>query len=141
MAERGLVQHLNPEGLHTNPAWSNVVTVSGPVKTIYVGGQNAVDASGEIVGKGDIAAQTEQVFRNLETALGAAGARLEHVIKWNLFVLAGQPVQPGFEVFRQVWGQRANPPVITAAIVASLAHPDFLLEMDAVAVVPDTDTA
>ena len=141
MAERVLVQHLNPEGLPKNPAWTNVVTISGSVKTIYVGGQNAVDPSGEIVGKGDIAAQTEQVFRNLETALRAAGARLEHVIKWNLYVLAGQPLQPGFDVFRRVWGQRANPPVITAAMVVSLAHPDFLLELDAVAVVPETDTA
>jgi enamine deaminase RidA (YjgF/YER057c/UK114 family) len=141
MAEQAVVQHLNPEGLHANPAWSNVVTVSGRAKTIYVGGQNAVDASGQIVGKGDLAAQTEQVFRNLETALGAAGARLEHVIKWNLYVLAGQPIQPGFEVFQRVWGQRANPPVITAAMVAGLAHPDFLLELDAVAVVPETDAA
>lgn len=141
MAERVLVQHLNPEGLPKNPAWTNVVTVSGPVKTIYVGGQNAVDGSGQIVGKGDIAAQTEQVFRNMETALLAAGARLENVVKWNLYVLAGQPLQPGFEVFQRVWGQRANPPVITAAIVAALAHPDFLLELDAVAVVPETETA
>lgn len=141
MAERVLVQHLNPEGLHKNPAWSNVVTVSGRAKTIYVGGQNAIDPSGQIVGKGDIAAQTEQVFRNLETALRAAGARLEHVIKWNLFVLAGQPLQPGFEVFQRMWGQRANPPVITAAMVAGLAHPDFLLELDAVAVLPETEAA
>ena len=117
------------------------MTVSGPVKTIYVGGQNEVDASGQIVGKGDIAAQTEQVFRNMETALLAVGARLENVVKWNLYVLAGQPLQPGFEVFQRVWGQRANPPVITAAIVAALAHPDFLLELDAVAVVPETETA
>lgn len=141
MAEQAVVQHLNPEGLHRNPAWSNVVTVSGRAKTIYVGGQNAMDPSGQIVGKGEIAAQTEQVFRNLETALRAAGARLEHVIKWNLFVLAGQSLQPGFEVFQRVWGQRANPPVITAAMVAGLAHPDFLLELDAVAVVPETDSA
>ena len=141
MAEQAVVQHLNPEGLHKNPVWSNVVTVSGRAKTIYVGGQNAMDPSGQIVGKGDIAAQTEQVFRNLETALRAAGARLEHVIKWNLFVLAGQPLQPGFEVFQRMWGQRANPPVITAAMVAGLAHPDFLLELDAVAVVPETDAA
>lgn len=141
MAEQAVVQHLNPEGLHKNPAWSNVVTVSGRAKTIYVGGQNAMDPSGQIVGKGDIAAQTEQVFRNLETGLRAAGARLEHVIKWNLFVLAGQPLQPGFEVFQRMWGQRANPPVITAAMVAGLAHPDFLLELDAVAVVPETDAA
>jgi enamine deaminase RidA (YjgF/YER057c/UK114 family) len=141
MAEKAVVQHLNPQGLPKNPAWTNVVTVSGPVKMIYVGGQNAADGSGQIVGKGDIAAQTEQVFRNMETALLAAGARLENVVKWNLYVLAGQPLQPGFEVFQRVWGQRASPPVITAAIVAALAHPDFLLELDAVAVVPETETA
>jgi enamine deaminase RidA (YjgF/YER057c/UK114 family) len=100
-----------------------------------------VDASGQIMGKGDIAAQTEQVFRNLETALRAAGAGLEDVVKWNLYVLAGQPLEPGFAVFQRVWGRRANPPVITAAIVAGLAHPDFLLELDAVAVIPETEAA
>jgi enamine deaminase RidA (YjgF/YER057c/UK114 family) len=68
------VQHLDPEGLPKKPAFTNVVVASGRVKTIYVGGQNAVDPSGEIVGKGDIAAQTDQIFRNLETALAVAGA-------------------------------------------------------------------
>jgi enamine deaminase RidA (YjgF/YER057c/UK114 family) len=136
MAERGLVQHLDPEGLPKNPAYSNVVAVSGPVTTIYVGGQNAVDPSGEIVGKGDIAAQTEQIFRNLESALAAAGARLEHVIKFTLNVVAGQDLMPGFEVYQRAWGGRPNPPLITAAFVSALAHPDFLLELDAVAVVP-----
>jgi enamine deaminase RidA (YjgF/YER057c/UK114 family) len=111
--------------------------VSGPVTTVYVGGQNAVTASGEIVGKDDIAAQAAQVFHNLEIALAAAGAGLEHVIKWNLFVVEGQPLQPGFEVFQQVWGSRPNPPLITAAFVSALAQPDFLVELEAVAVVPD----
>ncbi len=50
----GSVQHLNPDGLHKNPAFSQAVVVSGSVRAIYVGGQNAVDASGQIVGKGDI---------------------------------------------------------------------------------------
>ena len=137
MAEQGLVQHLYPEGLPKNPAFTNVVAVSGSVKTVYIGGQNAVDPSGEIVGKGDIAAQTEQIFRNLEIALRAAGARLEHVIKWNIYLVAGQALEPGFEVFQRVWGQRGNPPLVTAAFVSGLAHPDFLLELDAVAVVPE----
>jgi enamine deaminase RidA (YjgF/YER057c/UK114 family) len=99
------------------------------------GGLNAVTASGEIVGKDDIAVQTAQVLRNLETALAAAGARLEHVIKWTLYVVDGQPLQPGFEVFQRVWGSRGDPPVITAAMVSALAHPDFLIELDAVAVI------
>jgi enamine deaminase RidA (YjgF/YER057c/UK114 family) len=137
MSQTATVQHLNPEELSHNPAFTNVVAVHGPATTVYVGGQNAVTASGEIVGKDDIAAQTAQVLRNLEIALAAAGAGLEHVIKWNLFVVEGQPLQPGFEVFQRVWGSRPNPPVITAAFVSALAHPDFLVELDAVAVVPD----
>jgi enamine deaminase RidA (YjgF/YER057c/UK114 family) len=103
---------------------------------VYVGGQNAVAASGSIVGKGDIRAQTEQVFRNLESALAAAGAELGHVIKWNIFVVDGQPIQPAFEVFQRVWGRRPNPPLITLAKVSGLAQPDFLWELEAVAVVP-----
>lgn len=131
------VEHLNPASLPRHPAYTNVVTVRGPVRTVYVGGQNGVDASGEIVGQGDIARQTEQIFRNLEAALGAAGARLEHVIKWTIYVVDGQPLQPAFEVFQRVWGRRPNPPLITLARVSGLAQPDFLVELDAVAVVPD----
>ena len=134
-AAPGTVQHLNPETLHQNPAFSQAVAVSGAVKTVYVGGQNAVDTSGKIVGQGDIAAQTEQVMQNLQAALAAGGASLEHVIKWNLFLVQGQPLQPGFAVFQRVWNRRPNPPAITMAFVAGLANPDFLIEMDAIAVV------
>jgi enamine deaminase RidA (YjgF/YER057c/UK114 family) len=119
-----------------NPAFTNVVVVTGAVKTIYIGGQDAVDSSGAIVGKGDIAAQTEQIMQNVQAALEAAGARLEHVIKWNVYIVQGQPLQPGFEVFQRVWGRRPNPPAITGMFVAGLAHPDFLVEIDVVAVVP-----
>ncbi|MGE5619322.1 MAG: RidA family protein, partial [Sphingomonadaceae bacterium] len=88
------------------------------------------------VGKGDMRAQAEQVFKNLRTALAAAGAGLEHVVKWNVYIVQGQSMQPGFEVFQREWGRRPNPPAITVLFVAGLAHPDYLLEMDAVAVVP-----
>ena len=133
---RGNVRHLNPEGLYKNPAYSQAVVTTGNVKTVYVGGQNAVDASGEVVGKGDIKAQAEQIFKNLETALAAGGARLDHVIKWNIYVLQGQPPQPAFGVFQRVWGNRPNPPLITLLFVSGLAQPDYLMEIDAVAVVP-----
>ena len=96
------VQHLNPEGLHRNPAYSQAVVVSGSTKTIYVGGQSSVDSTGAVIGKGDIKAQAEQIFRNLEIALASGGARLEHVIKWNVYVVQGQPPQPAFEVFQRV---------------------------------------
>ena len=88
----GQVQHLNPDGLSKNPAFTQVVAVTGPVKTIYIGGQDAVDASGAIIGKGDIKQQAEQVLKNLQTALRANGAELEHIIKWNVYVVQGQPL-------------------------------------------------
>lgn len=133
---KGSVQHLNPDGLHRNPGYSQAVVVTGNVKTVYVGGQNAVDATGAVVGKGDVKAQTEQALRNVETALAAGGAKLEHVVKWNVHVVQGQPLPPGFEAFQRAWGGRPNPPIVTVSLVAGLAHPDFLVEIDAMAVVP-----
>ncbi|MCI0396145.1 MAG: RidA family protein [Chloroflexi bacterium] len=133
----GSVEYLNPDGLNKNPAaFTNVVVVTGAAKTIYVGGQDAVDAAGNIVGKEDVKAQAEQVMHNLQVALAAGGASLEHVIKWNLYVVQGHSLQPGFEVFQRIWGNRPNPPLITMAYVAGLAHPDFIMEMEAIAVVP-----
>jgi enamine deaminase RidA (YjgF/YER057c/UK114 family) len=136
MKMQGNVQYLNPAGLHKNPAYTQAVVVSGNATTIYVGGQNAVDASGNIVGKGDIGAQTEKALRNLETALAAGGAGLQHVVKWNVYILHGQSAKVGFEAFQKMWGQRPNPPVISVIFVPALAHPDFLVEIDAVAVIP-----
>ena len=136
MTLTGQVQYVNPEALNKNPAFTNVIVVTGSVKTVYVGGQDALDASGTIIGKGDLKAQTEQVLKNVQVALAAGGAQLEHIIKWNLYVVQGQPLRAGFEGFQRVWGNRPNPPAISFVFVSGLAHPDFLVEMDAIAVVP-----
>jgi enamine deaminase RidA (YjgF/YER057c/UK114 family) len=88
------------------------------------------------VGKGDLKTQMEQIFRNLQIALEACEATLENVVKWNIYALAGQPIASALEVFQKVWGNRPNPPVITVAFVVGLAHPDFLAELEATAVVP-----
>lgn len=130
------VTHLNPEGMHTNPAFTQAVVVEGAARTIYVGGQNAVDADGQIVGD-DLATQTEQVFANLETVLAAAGATLHDVVKWTIYVVQGHDIRPGFGVFQRVWGTKPNPPAISAAIVAALANPAFLVEIEAIAVTGD----
>jgi len=135
-APDGRVEFLNPGGLPRNPAFSNVAVVSGNVRTIYIGGQDAVDADGNIVGIGDLAAQTEQVLRNLSTALAAADARPEHVVKWNILMVEGQDFAAGYAAFQRVWGDQPDPPVITAAMVKGLARPEFLVEIDAIAVVP-----
>src|SRR5688500_3656650 len=134
---RGEVKYINPDSLPKNPAFTNVVTVTGPVKTVYIGGQDAVDTSGAIVGKGDLRAQTEQILKNIQAALAAGGAQPEHVVKWNVYVVQGQSFEEGFAAFQTVWGNRPNPPAISAMFVTGLAHPDFLVEMDAIAVVPE----
>ena len=130
------VRYIRPNGLPRSGAFTNVIVVTGSVRAVYVGGQDAVDESGVVVGKGDIETQAQQVLKNLQTALVAGGATLAHVVKWNVYVVQDQPPQPAFEVFQRVWDDRPNPPAITLVFVSGLAHPDFLLETDAVAVVP-----
>jgi enamine deaminase RidA (YjgF/YER057c/UK114 family) len=133
-----MVEFLNPDGMLRNPAFSQAAVISGPVKTIYVGGQDAILADGTIVGVGDLGAQTKQALVNLETALRAAGAGLEHVVKWNILLVEGQSFSAGFRAFQEFWGDRPpHSPLITGAIVKGLAHPDFLVEIDAIAAVPE----
>jgi enamine deaminase RidA (YjgF/YER057c/UK114 family) len=128
------VTRLNPQGLSRNPAFSQGVAVDGPVRTIYVGGQNAVAADGSIVGDA-IGEQTVRALQNLELVLADAGARLEDVVSWSLLVVQGQSLEEGFAGFQQVWGRRSDPPAISFAFVAGLANPAFLIEISAIAVV------
>ena len=130
------VELLNPDGLHKNPAYSQVAVVEGNYRTIYVGGQNAVDKDGKIVGKGDIEEQAKQVLHNLETALKAGGGSVENIIKWNVYLVQGQSTEKALKMFQGAMSKMKNPPLITGVFVAALASPDFLLEMEAVAVVP-----
>ncbi len=131
------VQYINPEGLSKNPAFSNIVTTHGSGKTIYIGGQDAKNAQGEIVGKGDIAEQTEQVMKNLQTALAACGATFDNLIKLCIYIVQGQDLYKGFKASQKYLGNLKNPPVITGFFVAALARPDYLVEIDAIAFLPD----
>ena len=129
------IQHLDPTGLHQNPAFTQAIAIEGPHRVVYVGGQNAVDAGGNLVGEGDLVAQTEQVFHNLQVALAAAGARLEDLVKTNVYLVQGQDPRPAFEVSRRYWKEGMKPPTLCVLQVAGLAHPAFLLEIEGVAVV------
>ncbi|MBB5785974.1 RidA family protein [Jiangella mangrovi] len=128
------ITHINPESMHSNPAFSQVVRVPAGSDLVFVGGQNGVDASGQVVGP-DLASQTRQAVKNLLTCLDAAGAQPEDVVKWTILIQAGESVQEGFAAFGEVWGQRPNPPAITAAFVAALGVPGALVEIEAVAAV------
>src|SRR3712207_7827587 len=71
--------YINPDSLNKNPAFTNVVVVEGNVKTVHIGGQDAINASGEIVGRGDIVAQTEQVDRK-STRLNSSHANISYAV-------------------------------------------------------------
>ncbi len=134
---KGEVTYLSPEGLFKNPAYSQLVITKGPVTTIYVGGQNATDKEGKVVGKGDLKAQAAQALNNLKIALAAGGASLSNVIKWNVYIVEGQDARVAFQALQEDLKTMPHPPIITGVFVAALAQPDFLLEMDATAVIPE----
>lgn len=131
------IEHINPNGLSKNPSFSQVVTTQGNGKTIYIGGQDAVNAEGEIIGKGDITAQTEQVMKNLQIALSACGATFDNLVKLSIYMVQGQNIQSGFQISQKYFGKLKDPPVISVLVVAGLANPDFLVEIDATAFIPE----
>ncbi|GAA3831747.1 RidA family protein [Sphaerisporangium flaviroseum] len=127
------VRHINPEGLHRSPAFSQAVVVEQPAKTIYIGGQNGVDADGKVVGP-TLGEQARQVFRNLATILESEGASLANIVHWSIAVVDGHTFDEGVAAFQEVWNRADPPPAITVHFVAGLG-PGFLVEIDAVAVV------
>jgi enamine deaminase RidA (YjgF/YER057c/UK114 family) len=127
-------KYINPESLVKNPAFTQAVVIEGPAKTIYVGGQNAVRPDGTIVG-GTLAVQARQALLNVQAALAAAGATLKDVVRWSVAIVEGQPAAEGFAAFREAWGDAADPPAISVHIVSGLANPQFLVEIDAIAVI------
>jgi enamine deaminase RidA (YjgF/YER057c/UK114 family) len=126
--------HLNPPTLPRNPAFSQAVVVRQPAATIYVGGQNAVTADGQVDGD-DLATQTRCALGNLEAVLAEAGATLRDVVHWTIAVVDGQPLHEGFVAFTERWGAdaAAPAPAISVHVVAGLANPGFLVEISAVA--------
>jgi enamine deaminase RidA (YjgF/YER057c/UK114 family) len=123
---------INPEPLPSNPAFSQVVRVAAGSDTIYVGGQNGVGPGGALVGPG-MAEQARQALANLRTCLEAAGADLTDVVKWTVLCVQGAPLLEGFAAFGEAWPRDAPPPAITVAVVAGLAVPGALVEIEAVA--------
>lgn len=131
------VSYVNPDNLMKPQGFTQVVSVGCLNKTIYIGGQNSVDKDGNIIGKDNIKHQAEQILFNIEEALKSVDAELENIIKWNVYVKQGQDPMSAFEVFQRKWGNRPNPPAVTVIYVAGLAYSDYLMEMDAIAVVPE----
>lgn len=130
------LEHINPPELHLNPAYSHAVRVHGPHETLFIGGQNAVSRDGAITGVGDVAAQATQVARNLRVVLKQAGASPRHVVRWGIHLVQGQDPGAAMEAFQRELGVFTPAPTVTVLFVSALAHPQFLLEVDATAVIP-----
>jgi enamine deaminase RidA (YjgF/YER057c/UK114 family) len=124
----------NPPTIHKPRGYSHVVEASAPGRTIYIAGQVGMAPDGKIAS--DFAAQVTQCFENLKAALAAAGAGFEHVVKTtNYFIDIGQI--PVFREVRDRYVDTKAPPASTAVQVVKLAAPEFLFEIEAIAVVPD----
>lgn len=128
------VQRMNPAGMHAPAGYSHVVTATGGT-TIYLAGQVAAGPDGAVVGAGDLEAQARQVFRNLQTALSAAGATFADVVKMNTYIVGYTPEMRA--TYRAVRGEfiTGDLPASTLVGVQALATPDYLIEIEAVAVV------
>lgn len=131
----GQPQFINPDTLSKPTGYTHVV-VAQPGKLVYISGQVAANAKGEVVGKGDIGAQTTQVMENLKTALAAAGATPQDIIKVNYYVVNLKPEQlPIIREVRNKYFSADHPPASTLAGVTALARQDYMIEIEAVAVV------
>ena len=130
-------QTINPPELFNSLqfGFSQMVASSGGT-TIYLSGQVAWDEHQTIVGAGDLRAQTRQTFKNIDTALQLAGASMNDVVSMRIYIVAGQMENSGCvgEALRE-WFSAETAPATTWLRIHSLANPDFLIEIEATAVI------
>ncbi len=117
-----------PFGIFSN------VALADQGRTCFISGQVAIDVKGDTVGKGDIRLQTRQVLRNIRAALEAVGGAWEDIACINVFLVNMEHLQAVHEVRAEFWS--GDYPASTLVQVAGLVHPDFLIEINATAVIP-----
>jgi reactive intermediate/imine deaminase len=127
------VEHfVSPEGLPPVNGYSHAVAFTG--RMLVVSGQVPLDAHGQLVGRGDAAAQVRQVFENLAGALAAAGARIDQVVKLTVYLTD----LADLEAFRQVRDDYIaldTPPASSLVQVSGLVNPEFRVEIEALAAI------
>jgi enamine deaminase RidA (YjgF/YER057c/UK114 family) len=134
--ERGSVRFVKSDTLPPSPGYSQAVDIRSGARIIYVAGQVAMDRSGKLVGEGDFRAQVTQTFENLKAALQASGASFNNVVKLNSYFVDTTQL-PVFREVRDKYINTSAPPASTAVKVAGLFREGFLVEVEAVAAVPE----
>jgi enamine deaminase RidA (YjgF/YER057c/UK114 family) len=127
------IRYLQPDGLVRSPAFSHAAVIPPGATMIYIGGQNGVDETGQVIASHDVAAQAARAVDNAETALRAAGATLADVVAWTVLIAAGADVAAAYGAIAPRLARAGAPPLVTAARVAGLAVPGALLEISAIA--------
>lgn len=129
------IRFINPSTLPATPGYTHVVEITRG-RTVFISGQVALDCEGNVVGPHDFRAQTEQVFENLKAALAAVGTDFTRVVKLNMYVVDISQLL----ILREVRDRYINihkPPASTLVEVRKLAREDFLIEIEAVAHLPE----
>jgi enamine deaminase RidA (YjgF/YER057c/UK114 family) len=125
---------LQPDGLVVSPAFSHVAVVPPGATTIYVGGQNGVDATGAVVSS-EAGEQSLRAVENARIALDSAGAGLDDVISWTVLIHQDADLRAAYGAVAARLARDGAPPLVTAAIVAGLGVPGALIEVSAVAAI------
>jgi enamine deaminase RidA (YjgF/YER057c/UK114 family) len=127
---------INPEDLPTPPTYTHVVIATGS-RLVFVAGQEPEDEHGNVIGPGDLAVQARQVFGNVGRALSAAGARPEQVTKITIFVVDYRREHLSAIEAGRLALLGDHKPADTLVGVEALSHPEYLIEVEAVAVIDD----
>jgi 2-iminobutanoate/2-iminopropanoate deaminase len=122
------IERMQPDGLPESALYSHVVRAGDMV---FIAGQVARDSLGNVVGAGDFQAQAVQVFENLQRALTAVGLDLSRLVKISIYVTDARYRDPLREINRRYLP--VDKPVSTLLVVAALAQPEYLIEIDAIA--------
>lgn len=129
------IKHVNPPDTYNSlqsRGYTQLVTIETPARLIFVSGQLPLDIGGAVVGVGDIEAQTRTVFHNIAKSLSSVGADLSRIVKLTTFVTDVVKHPPIIRKVRsEIFGVR-SPPASTMVEVPRFAHPDILIEIDAV---------
>lgn len=129
-------KYFNPKALFDPRFFTHTVAVSGDFTLAFVAGQVSYDRDGVVVGKGDIRAQSEQVFKSLTHNLKAAGAAWRDVVKMNAYMVRATPEM--VNIYREVRSRYLDPKALPASTligIERLVHDDLLLEVEVVAAV------
>lgn len=125
----------NPQVFQPPSPYSVGIRTTGGEKVLFLSGQVALDAKGQLVGKGDVEAQTRQVFSNLLSLLSSEGASMKQVVKLTSFLTDASHLPTFTTVRKEFLKEEDVYPASTLVIVKGLAHPDWLVEVEATAVI------